>query len=64
MSKDEAQKLVNIHGLGRSKEIVANCPKDCTHYSWRLGETGVLDKTVCIADLKTALELIENEQKL
>ena len=34
MSKDEAQKLVNIHGLGRSKEIVANCPKDCTHFSW------------------------------
>lgn len=64
MNKDEAQELVNIHGLEQSKEIVANCPKDCTHYSWKIGETVVYDKTVCIADLKTALELIENEQKL
>lgn len=32
MNKDEAQTLVNIHGLERSKDIVANCPKDCTHY--------------------------------
>lgn len=61
MNKDEAQTLVNIHGLERSKDIVANCPKDCTHYSWKLGDTDVLDKTVCIADLKRALEVLEDD---
>lgn len=63
MTKQRAVNLVNIHGLQQSKQIVANCPKECTHYSWRIGNAGVYVKTVCIADLKIALEIIENEQK-
>ncbi|MFB2539462.1 hypothetical protein [Acinetobacter sp. c3-l95] len=59
MTKDEALTLIEIHGLERSKEIVKNCPEDCTHYSWQLGDSGVLDKTVCIADLKQALQIVE-----
>lgn len=59
MTKDEALELLGIHGLEKSKEIIANCPKDCTHYSWILGNTGVYDKTVCIADLKRALQIVE-----
>lgn len=59
MTKDEAQKLIEIHGLEQSKEIVANAPPDATHFSWRLGGTGVYNKTVCIAELKRALQIIE-----
>lgn len=59
MTFDEALELIGIHGLQQSKEIIVNCPKDCTHYSWRLGNTGVYDKTVCIADLKRALQIVE-----
>lgn len=60
MTLDEAQKLVAIHGLEQSKEIVANTPPNTTHFSWSLGDTGVYDKTVCIAELKRAIEIIES----
>lgn len=59
MTLDEALELIGIHGLEQSKEIVANAPPDATYFSWRLGGTGVYDKTVCIADLKRALQIVE-----
>lgn len=63
MNVEEAKKLVKIHGLEQSKEIVANCPPECTHYSWQLGETGVLDKTICVAELKQALNILDKSNE-
>ena len=59
----ESLKLVEIHGYEKSKEIVKNAPSDDHFYSWKLGNSGVYDKTVNIGELKQAIadyELVES----
>lgn len=54
--------LVGIHGLEKSKEIVANAPSDDHFYSWTLGNSGVRDKTVNIGKLRKAIADVESCQ--
>lgn len=56
--------LVEIHGLEKSKEIVANAPSDDHFYSWVLGGSGVKDKTVNIGKLRKAIADVESVQSL
>ena len=58
----ESHELVAIHGFEKSKEIVANAPSDAHFYSWTLGESGVLDKTVNIGELRKAIADVESCQ--
>ena len=51
----ESLKLVEIHSYEKSKEIVKNAPSDDHFYSWKLGNSGVYDKTVNIGELKQAI---------
>ena len=56
--------LVEIHGLEKSKEIVANAPSDDHFYSWVLGGSGVKDKTVNIGKLRKAIADVESVESL
>ena len=56
----ESHELVAIHGLEKSKEIVANAPSDDHFYSWTLGDSGVRDKTVNIGELRKAIADVES----
>lgn len=56
----ESHKLVEVHGLAQSKEIVKNAPSDDHFYSWTLGNSGVRDKTVNIGELRKAIEDMES----
>ena len=58
----ESHELVAIHGLEKSKEIVANAPSDDHFYSWTLGDSGVRDKTVNIGELRKAIANVESCQ--
>jgi len=55
----ESHDLVRIHGLEKSKEIVANAPSDDHFYSWVLGNSGIQDKTVQIGALRKAIVDVE-----
>ncbi|AOA58309.1 hypothetical protein [Acinetobacter larvae] len=58
----ESHEIVAIHGLEKSKEIVANAPSDDHYYSWVLGGSGVHDKTVNIGELRKAIADVESCQ--
>lgn len=58
----ESHELVDIWGYEKSKEIVANAPSDNHFYSWKLGNSGVYDKTVNIGELRKAIADVESCQ--
>lgn len=58
---DDANEILNVHGIEKSRAIVRDAPDGVESYSWVLGESGVRDKEVWICDLKDALALIDGE---
>lgn len=56
---EDAVKTINIHGLARSKTILAEAPPDAECFSWELGDSGVRDMTVVLSELREAVELME-----
>ena len=42
-------------GIDRCREIVEKAPEGAECYSWKLGDSGVLDNTVYLDDLRTAI---------
>ena len=57
----DAQGLLDRYGgLTKSQEIVDCAPPGAECYSWSLGESGVRDKTVELADLRLAIEAVKN----
>lgn len=58
----DSHDLVGVHGYEKSKEIVANAPSDNHFYSWKLGDSGVYDKTVNIGELRKAIADVESCQ--
>lgn len=42
-------------GIDRCREIVKKAPEGAECYSWRLGDSGVRDRTVYLDDLRTAI---------
>lgn len=52
----DAQGLVQRYGgIERCREIVEKAPEGAECYSWRLGDSGVRDKTVYLDDLRAAI---------
>lgn len=58
----ESHDLVEVWGLDKSRDIVANAPSDYHFYSWKLGDSGVYDKTVNIGELRKAISDVESCQ--
>ena len=56
----ESVDYVNIHGYAKSREILANAPKEAECYSWTLGGSGVRDKTVNLKKLEQAIAVVES----
>lgn len=46
---------VATHGYEKSKEILKNTPVGAECYSWSIGNSGVMDKTVELVKLKQAI---------
>ena len=58
---DDANEILNIHGIEQSRIIVRDAPDGVESYSWVLGESRIRDKEVWICDLKDALKIIDNQ---
>ena len=61
---DDANEILNVHGIEKSRAIVRDAPDGVESYSWVLGESGIRDKEVWICDLKDALRIIDNQSEV
>lgn len=58
MNIETAQKLIEkLGGIEKSKEIIKNCPKECTIYREAIGSTVI--KEIPIEVIATALAVLE-----
>ena len=61
---NDANEILEIHGIEQSRSIVRDAPEGVESYSWVLGESRIRDKGVWICDLKDALKIIDNESEI
>ena len=62
MNIEDAQKLIeSLGGIEKSKEIIKNCPKDCTAYREAIGSTVIKDIPIDV--MKTALAVLGDMNK-